>query len=31
MNHKQILDYLLPLQPRILSLANNEWKQNPGW
>lgn len=24
-------DYLLPLQPRILSLTNNEWKQNPSW
>ncbi|MFC2758651.1 RagB/SusD family nutrient uptake outer membrane protein [Hallella multisaccharivorax] len=24
-------DYLLPIQPRMLSLTNNEWKQNPGW
>lgn len=24
-------DYLLPLQPRILTLTGGEWKQNPGW
>lgn len=24
-------DYLLPIQPRMLSLTNNMWKQNPGW
>lgn len=24
-------DYLLPIQPRMLSLTNNLWKQNPGW
>ena len=24
-------DYLLPLQPRILTLTQNKWKQNPGW
>lgn len=24
-------DYLLPIQSRMLSLTNNEWKQNPGW
>lgn len=24
-------DYLLPIQPRMLSLTRNQWKQNPGW
>lgn len=24
-------DYLLPIQPRMLSLTNNSWTQNPGW
>lgn len=24
-------DYLLPIQPRMLSLTNNLWEQNPGW
>lgn len=24
-------DYLLPIQPRMLILTNNKWKQNPGW
>lgn len=24
-------DYLLPLQQRMLTLTNNQWKQNPGW
>lgn len=24
-------DYLLPIQPRMLALTNNQWKQNPGW
>ncbi|MGL4851170.1 MAG: RagB/SusD family nutrient uptake outer membrane protein [Phocaeicola sp.] len=24
-------DYLLPIQPRMLSLTNNLWTQNPGW
>lgn len=24
-------DYLLPIKPRMLSLTNNQWKQNPGW
>ena len=24
-------DYLLPIQPRMLSLTNNQWIQNPGW
>ena len=24
-------DYLLPIQPRMLSLTNDMWKQNPGW
>ena len=24
-------DYLLPIQPRMLSLTNNAWTQNPGW
>ncbi len=24
-------DYLLPIQPRMLSLTNNMWTQNPGW
>ncbi len=24
-------DYLLPIQPRMLSLTGDEWKQNPGW
>ena len=24
-------DYLLPIQPRMLTLTNNQWKQNPGW
>lgn len=24
-------DYLLPIQPRMLTLTGDEWKQNPGW
>ncbi len=24
-------DYLLPIQQRMLTLTNNQWKQNPGW
>lgn len=24
-------DYLLPIQPRMLSLTGNKWVQNPGW
>lgn len=24
-------DYLLPIQPRMLTLTGGEWKQNPGW
>ena len=28
---KEERDYLLPIQSRMLSLTNNEWKQNPGW
>jgi hypothetical protein len=24
-------DYLYPIQSRMLSLTNNQWKQNPGW
>ena len=24
-------DYLLPIQPRMLQLTENQWKQNPGW
>ena len=24
-------DYLLPIQPRMLSLTGNQWVQNPGW
>ncbi len=24
-------DYLLPIQPRMLSLTGNAWVQNPGW
>jgi hypothetical protein len=24
-------DYLLPVQPRMLSLTGYEWEQNPGW
>lgn len=24
-------DYLLPIQPRMLQLTDNQWKQNPGW
>lgn len=24
-------DYLLPIQPRMLSLTENAWEQNPGW
>lgn len=24
-------DYLLPIQPRMLQLTDNLWKQNPGW
>lgn len=24
-------DYLLPIQPRMLSLTGNKWEQNPGW
>uniref|UniRef100_A0AB33JMG9 RagB/SusD family nutrient uptake outer membrane protein n=2 Tax=unclassified Prevotella TaxID=2638335 RepID=A0AB33JMG9_9BACT len=24
-------DYLLPIQPRMLSLTNGQWTQNPGW
>jgi hypothetical protein len=24
-------DYLLPIQPRMLSLTGGEWEQNPGW
>lgn len=24
-------DYLLPIQPRLISITNGKWKQNPGW
>ena len=24
-------DYLLPIQPRMLSLTGGKWEQNPGW
>jgi hypothetical protein len=24
-------DYLLPIQPRMLTLTNGKWEQNPGW